>query len=99
MIFKQVDFEIKQEVSITQVHLVIRDFVDSIRKNEPGTLMYSSFQSGDNERKMTHMMSFSSEKAEILHRQSDYCERFVAKLYPHCVEIPKVTELRLVDGK
>lgn len=99
MIYKQVDFEIKQEASITQVHLVIRDFVDSIRKNEPGTLMYSSFQSGDNERKMAHLMSFASEKDEIRHRQSSYCERFVAKLYPLCTEIPKVTELKLISQK
>lgn len=86
-----IPFTVKSE-SMETVETIIKKFISEIEKNEPGTLMYKSFQQTDEPAKFVHVMTFADEEAEKIHRQTDHCKHFVERLYPLCTEMPRATE-------
>lgn len=88
MIHVFIHFQVKEE-SLDDAEVVIEQFIESIRENEPGTIMYRSFQQSDLPEKFVHIMTFENAEAQKFHRNSTYCKAFVKALYPLCLEAPK----------
>ena len=83
-----VKFEVKKS-AIEQALLLIRDFVEAVKENEPETILYHSFQAEDNHCEFVHVMTFLNEEAEERHRESEYCQIFADELYEICVDEPE----------
>ena len=71
----------------------IREFVTRVKDREPETLVYESYQLGKDDQEFVHVMKFANEEAEELHRESDYCKKFVEDLYPLCERKPEFEKL------
>lgn len=82
-----ISFKVK-ESEIAKAQKAISEFIASIRKNEPDTLLYKSFQKTDEPKSFIHVMTFKNKTAQEIHRKSEYCQTFVEKLYPLCSELP-----------
>lgn len=88
MIHVFVPYKVKPE-SIEEVKAIVAKFIAAIEKNEPGTLLYKSFQQVDDPSYFTHVMAFQDSEAEMLHKKSSYCREFTDVLYPLCEIMPK----------
>jgi quinol monooxygenase YgiN len=88
MIHVIIPFTVKTE-SVEIVKTLIKKFVSAIKKKEPGTLLYKSFQQTDAPTKFIHFMTFTDKAAEENHRVTEHCKKFVETLYPLCTELPK----------
>jgi len=87
MIHIIIPFTVKTE-SLETVKALLSKFISAIKKNEPGTLLYKSFQQTDVPAKFIHFMTFA-DRAEETHRATKHCKEFVEALYPLCIELPK----------
>ena len=99
MINIKIEFVIKPNESLEFVGKIVKEFINNIRKNEPATIEYTSFQYKDNERHFVHFMTFTDEDAQLKHRNTAYCQDFVSKLYPLCEKEPEVYGLEKVAKK
>lgn len=63
----------------------IREFVEYVRANAPGTLLYTSLQAQDNTLRFLHYFIFRDEAARKQHSNSDAVNRFTDVLYPNLV--------------
>lgn len=88
MVHVFVPYKVKAN-SIEKVKTLVAKFISEIKKNEPGTLLYKSFQQTNDPTYFTHVMSFVDSKAEMLHKKSAYCREFTDVLYPLCEIMPK----------
>ena len=88
-----ISFSIESSESLDFVQEIISDFIAEIEKNEPDTVLYKSFRSTDSPNHFFHVMTFKDENAQTFHQNSSYCKEFVSKLYPLCIEEPKVVSL------
>ena|SRR3989344_7931785 len=79
------------------VKSAINEFVNSIKKNEPDTLVYESFQMPD-KISFIHFMSFRDKDAEEKHRNTAHVKKFVELLYPNCDKEPEFTKLDLISS-
>jgi len=75
----------------------IREFVDHIRANEPGTLFYVSLRDNDDSVNYLHLFEFADESARNIHRNSDAVKRFTSVLYPETVDGVQFHEHTLVS--
>jgi quinol monooxygenase YgiN len=82
--------------TIATVQASIKDFVAAIRKHEPGTLRYYSFQNEADSCAFTHVMAFQDGAAEKRHEATAHLKVFVEKLYPCCETPPTFAEVALV---
>lgn len=96
MISLKVDFIIRQNESLEFVQEIITGFIENIRRNEPDTWLYKSFQHSDDPRHFFHVMTFKDEEAQLKHTHTGYCKDFVAKLYPLCEKKPEASALNEV---
>ncbi|MCL6266701.1 putative quinol monooxygenase [Flagellimonas myxillae] len=87
MIHVFVPYQVKPE-AVDTVKEIVGRFISEIRKNEPGTLFYKSYQQVDDPTCFTHVMAFENEQAESLHKKSTYCREFTHVLYPLCEKMP-----------
>lgn len=88
MIHVFVPYKVKLE-SIEAVKAIVAKFISEINKNEPGTVLYKSFQQTEDPTCFTHVMTFTDSEAEMLHKKSAYCREFTDVLYPLCEIMPK----------
>ncbi|WP_190810454.1 putative quinol monooxygenase [Flagellimonas sp. S3867] len=88
MVHVFVPYKVKS-ASVEKVKVIVAKFISEIEKNEPGTLLYKSFQQTDKPTHFTHIMSFVDSEAEMLHKKSAYCREFTDVLYPVCEIMPK----------
>ena len=93
-----ITFEVKKE-SLETVRTLIKEFVWNIRKNEPATLVYTAWQEKEHPRRFIHLMTFSDEQAQKIHREADYVKAFTDQLYPECTAEPKFVELNHLISK
>lgn len=97
MIHAVAKFRIKQG-NLDDAKRMIYEFLRAVRKNEPNTLRYESFQIGSDKRLFVHFMSFSDRNAKSKHENSSYVKHFAKKICPICEQDPKITELDVVDS-
>ena len=75
----------------------IREFIEHIRNEEPGTLFYTSLQEKEDPNKFAHFMVFADSESHEKHRSTDYVHAFVEKLYPVCSEEPNPISMEGFD--
>jgi quinol monooxygenase YgiN len=90
MKYIQARYTVRPE-KVALVKKAISAFVSAIQLHEPRTL-YVVFREGESPT-FVHLMSFQSEAAERRHAKASYVDRFVKKLYPHCVGRPEFSDL------
>jgi quinol monooxygenase YgiN len=74
----------------------IRDFIDYIKANEPGTMRYTSLQESDDPLSYMHFFIFQDEAAREKHSSSEGVKRFTGVLYPETVDGVQFTEYSMV---
>jgi quinol monooxygenase YgiN len=73
----------------------IREFVDYVRANEPGTLLYTSLREKEQPNHFLHYFIFRDDAARDLHANSEAVKRFTGILYPNLVATVEFTEYQL----
>ena len=63
----------------------IREFVDYVRANEPGTLRYDVWQERQDPTRFVHIFIFRDAAAEGIHSGSAAVQKFSGVLYPACL--------------
>ena len=63
----------------------IREFVDYVKANEPGTLRYDVWQEAGDLTRFVHSFVFLDAEAHRAHSESEAVKRFAAVLYPNCL--------------
>ena len=74
----------------------IRDFVDYVKHNEPGTKLYTALQATEDTTSFLHVFVFEDEAAHDRHSNSEAVHRFSSILYPECLAPVKFTEYALI---
>lgn len=88
MVFVRADYTIANSDDLELVKGIVREFMGQVGVNEPNTILYRSFQEKDNPKRFAHMVGFTDEKAEQIHKRSQYNKTFTTKLYPLCEKLP-----------
>ena len=73
----------------------IREFVEYVRENEPGTLLYTSLQEKEQPNHFLHYFIFRDEAARDRHAGSAAVNRFTSILYPNLVATVEFTEYNM----
>ena len=82
--------------SVGRCLAAIREFVEAIARDEPGTRLYVAWQDERDPVHFLHHFVFADESAEQRHRSSEAVRRFTAELYPETVSGVHFTRYREV---
>ena len=86
--------------AVNKVKQAIKDFVEYVRTNEPGTLMYLAWQEKNDPTHFLHLFIFADEAAQARHGESDAVKRFESIYSPELVGGEVVfTDFELISGK
>lgn len=97
-IFQTGGYRVKPS-AVNKVKQAIKEFVEYVKANEPGTHMYLAWQQADPTR-FLHLFIFEDEAAQTRHGQSDAVRRFEAIYSPELVEGDVVfTDYEMIAGK
>jgi len=94
-VFMTARFKVKPE-SREKCEQAIREFIEYIRANEPGTMRYSSLQQADDPLSFLHFFIFTDRAAREKHSNSEGVQRFTSVLYPELQAPVEFTEHTLV---
>ncbi len=94
-IFQTARFKVKPE-SREKCEQAVREFIEYIKANEPGTLRYSSLQQADDPTMFMHFFIFADEAARGKHRTSEGVKRFTSVLYPETIDGVEFAEYAMV---
>ena len=73
-------YQVKAD-KLNEVKIIVSNFVELVKNNEPKTLRYEAFQEKTNPNEFIHLMSFKDESAEEFHRNTEY--RGITIKYPN----------------
>ena len=76
--------------AVDKVKAAIAEFVKYVAANEPGSLMYTAWQQGDDPTKFVHLFEFADEAAHQAHGSSAAVRQFEAVYGPELVGGPVV---------
>jgi quinol monooxygenase YgiN len=86
--------------AIDKVKLAIREFVEYLETNEPGTEMYLAWQQKEDPTRFLHLFRFRDAAASNLHGQSQAVKKFESAYRPELAGGDLVfTEYEMVAGK
>ena len=94
MIHKAMRYSVERE-KVDIVKRAVVAFVDAVRVNEPGAIVYEVFQEHDGV-SFVHSMIFKDEACAAEHRTAKHTEAFAEAVYPHCSSLPVFHELTLI---
>ena len=77
----------------------IREFIDEMRRSEPGTTVYLSLQDAVNPHRFLHVMVFADDRANDVHRRAAIAKRFTERLTPELVGDVKFGDYDVVAAK
>jgi len=84
VIYQTAEYQVTPE-GLDRVKDAIREFVDYVRANEPGTRMYKAWQQQADPTRFVHLFTFEDEAAQTIHSESAAVQRFEAAYRPHLV--------------
>ena len=70
---------------VDDVKAAITEFVDYVRANEPGTLLYQAWQQRDDPTFLLHLFIFADASAQRIHSESEAVRRFESIYTPELV--------------
>ena len=76
-----VQYKVKKK-KLDKVKNVISEYIESVHKNEPGTINYKVYQEEDNPVSIVHVMSFVDKNAEKIHDKSEHMKKLKKILVP-----------------
>ena len=92
-IYMTARFEVQKE-ALEVCKQTIQEFVDTVRANEPDTILYTSLQEKENPTRFLHYFIFRDEQAREVHSNSDAVNRFTSILYPNLIVPVEFTEYK-----
>jgi quinol monooxygenase YgiN len=84
---------------VGKIQTAIKEFVDYIRTNEPGTLVYCSQQDTKDPASFVHYIIFADEAARHTHGHSEAVNHFNSILFPETLAPLEFSEWNLVAKK
>ena len=88
-IYQTAHYQVKA-AAVDKVENAIDEFVRYVKDNEPGTLMYKSWQLVDDPTRFVHLFTFQDEAAHQAHGTSEAVRRFESIYRPELVGAPVV---------
>jgi quinol monooxygenase YgiN len=86
--------------AVKKVKEAIREFVEYVQQNEPGTKMYLAWQEKNDPTRFLHLFIFEDAAAQTRHGQSEAVKRFESVYSPELVGGEVVfTDYELIAGK
>jgi len=86
--------------AVKKVKDAIKEFVQYVQENEPGTKMYLAWQEKNDPTRFLHLFIFEDEKAQARHGESDAVKKFESVYSPELVGGEVVfTDYELIAGK
>jgi quinol monooxygenase YgiN len=76
-----VQYKIKKK-KLTRAKDALSEFVDAVKKNEPGTIEYKVFQDADDNSIFVHLMSFVDKNAKKEHEKTEHLKKLKKILIP-----------------
>jgi quinol monooxygenase YgiN len=85
---------------VNKVKQAIKEFVQYVQANEPGTRMYLAWQQKDDPTQFVHLFIFEDAAAQALHGESEAVKKFEAAYSPELVGGGVVfTDYEMIAGK
>lgn len=88
-IYQTAHYQVKAE-AVERVRAAIEEFVGYVAANEPGTRVYSAWQSREDPTRFVHLFTFADEAAHEAHGNSDAVRTFESVYGPELVGGPVV---------
>jgi quinol monooxygenase YgiN len=83
-IFQTAEYQVNS-AAVPAVKRAIEEFVEYVRANEPGTLVYAAWQRQDDPTRFLHLFTFADAAAQTAHSESTAVARFEATYRPELV--------------
>ena len=97
-IYQTARYEVRPE-ALARCKRAIREFVEYVKAQEPGTFRYISMQDKQHPTRFLHFIIFVNAAAERKHSSSAAVKKFAGILYPNCVRPVEFTEYTAVNFK
>ena len=98
-IFQTGGYQVKPS-AVNKVKTAIKEFVQYVQANEPGTQMYLAWQEKQDPTRFLHLFIFADEAAQTRHGQSEAVRHFESIYSPELVgEEVVFTDYELISGK
>jgi quinol monooxygenase YgiN len=94
-VYRTARFDVRPE-AVEECLAAIRELVESVRSNEPGTRLYVSLQDKVHPPRFTHFMIFEDEAADQRHQGAEATRRFMERLTPLVVGGVQVKDFKAV---
>jgi quinol monooxygenase YgiN len=76
-----VQYKIKKK-KLTKAKDALSEYVNAVKKNEPGTIQYKVFQDADDSSVFVHLMSFVDKNAKKAHEKTEHLKKLKKILVP-----------------
>jgi quinol monooxygenase YgiN len=76
--------------AVERVLAAIRELIQYVKENEPGTRFYASWQQKDDPTRFVHLFTFEDEAAHAAHGQSAAVRKFESVYSPELVDGPVI---------
>ncbi|MDE1769783.1 MAG: antibiotic biosynthesis monooxygenase [Thaumarchaeota archaeon] len=76
-----VQYKVKKK-KLDKVKNTISEYIEIVRKNEPGIIEYKVYQEDDDPASIVHIISFTDKNAEKIHDKSEHMKKLKKILVP-----------------
>ncbi len=76
-----VQYKLKKK-KLAKAKDALSEYVDAVKKNEPGTIEYKVFQDADDSSSLVHLMSFVDKNAKKAHEKTAHLKKLKKILVP-----------------
>jgi len=76
-----VQYKLKKK-KLAKAKDALSEYVDAVKKNEPGTIEYKVFQDADDSSYLVHLMSFVDKNAKKAHEKTEHLRKLKKILVP-----------------